>query len=275
MTSTTTNPDDTRFAFGANWSRFLTVLDDERIARAEQSLQAMLGLERLDGKTFVDIGCGSGLFSLAAMRLGAARVHSLDYDPQSVACAAELKRRYFPDAQTWTVERGDALDRASMEALGKWDVVYSWGVLHHTGNMWRALDNASQLVRPGGTFFISIYNDQGRTSRFWTAVKRAYNFGVAGRAAVSAVFIPYWAARWLAADAVRLRNPLRRYREYRSHRGMSAWYDWHDWLGGYPFEVARPEEIFDFFSKRGFTLQKLKTCGGGLGCNEFVFTYAG
>ena len=272
-TSTPTAPsDETRFAFGANWSRFLHVLDDERIARAEESLRTMLGLERLDGRTFLDVGCGSGLFSLAAMRLGAARVHSLDYDAQSVACAAELARRYFPGDARWTIARGDATDREAMLALGMWDIVYSWGVLHHTGRMWHALENAALMVKPGGTLFISIYNDQGRTSRWWTAVKRTYNRGAAGKLLVSSAFVPYFAGRWLAADLVRMRNPLRRYREYRSHRGMSAWYDWHDWLGGYPFEVARPDEIFAFYAARGFVLQRLKTCGGGLGCNEFVFT---
>ena len=83
-----------RFEFGKNWGRFLAVLNDERISEAEASLKSMLKVEGLTGKSFLDIGSGSGLFSLAARRLGA-RVHSFDYDPQSVACTAELKRRYF------------------------------------------------------------------------------------------------------------------------------------------------------------------------------------
>ena len=90
-----------RFAFGENWTRFLATLDDERITIAEQSLREMLGVEQLTGKSFLDIGSGSGLFSLVARRLGA-RVYSFDYDPQSVACTAELRRRYFPDDEQWT-----------------------------------------------------------------------------------------------------------------------------------------------------------------------------
>jgi len=138
-----------RFAFGDNWARFLSILNDERIRMAEESLKRMLEVETLAGKSFLDIGSGSGLFSLAARRLGA-RVHSFDYDPQSVACTAELKRRYFPDDAQWVVEEGSALDMDYLNRLGQFDVVYSWGVLHHTGAMWQALKNVAPLVAGGG-----------------------------------------------------------------------------------------------------------------------------
>ena len=153
-----------RFEFGKNWARFLALLDDERIARAEQSLKTMLEVESLEGKSFLDIGSGSGLFSLAARRLGA-RVHSFDYDPNSAACTQELRRRYFPGDERWKVEEGSALDAGYVRSLGQFDVVYSWGVLHHTGRMWDALDNARLPVAPGGRLFVAIYNDQGSRSR--------------------------------------------------------------------------------------------------------------
>lgn len=138
-----------RFGFGENWQRFLYLLNAERIALAEKSLCDMLGVTDLHGRSFLDVGSGSGLFSLAARRLGA-RVHSFDYDPQSVACTAELKHRYFPDDADWSVESGSVLDSAYLQTLGQWDVVYSWGVLHHTGAMRQALDNVAPLVRAGG-----------------------------------------------------------------------------------------------------------------------------
>src|SRR5579863_6772909 len=145
-----------RFAFGENWQRFLGILDADRIGRAEESLRGMLQISDLAGQSFLDIGCGSGLFSLAARRMGA-RVYSFDYDPQSVACARELRQRYFPQDSDWNINEGSALDAAYLSGLGRFDVVYSWGVLHHTGAMWSALDNAARLVAPRGKLFIAIY----------------------------------------------------------------------------------------------------------------------
>jgi 2-polyprenyl-6-hydroxyphenyl methylase/3-demethylubiquinone-9 3-methyltransferase len=266
---------DARFPFGRNWASFLRVLDEDRIREAERSLVEMLGADVVAGATVVDVGSGSGLFSLAAMRLGAARVHSFDYDTDSVGCTAELRRRYFPAAGHWTVEQGSVLDPGYLARLGRFDVVYSWGVLHHTGAMWQAIDLASGLVAPGGRFFIAIYNDQGPWSRFWTAVKRFYNRGALQRWLVEAVFMPYWIVRGLLVDLlVRRTNPWRRYQQYRTERGMTMFHDWRDWLGGYPFEVASPEAVFEFAKARGFVLDKLKTRGGTVGCNEFVFVRA-
>jgi 2-polyprenyl-6-hydroxyphenyl methylase/3-demethylubiquinone-9 3-methyltransferase len=54
---------------------------------------------------------------------------------------------------------------------------------------------------------------------------------------------------------------------------MDRKHDLIDWVGGWPFEVSTPEEVFNFYRRRGFQLEALKTCAGGLGCNEFVFTY--
>ena len=259
-----------RFRFGENWQRFLSVLDDERIGEAEKSLKQMLEVEGLHGKSFIDIGSGSGLFSLAAHRLGA-KVHSFDYDPQSVACTQELKQRYFPDDSNWTIKQGSALDTDYVKSLGQFDIVYSWGVLHHTGAMWKALENASLLVANKGLLFIAIYNDQGGKSKRWRRVKELYCSGIFGKTVVSSLFIPYFILGGLAKDIFQRKNPVTRYSEYKKSRGMSRIHDWFDWLGGLPFEVAKPEEIFSFYHARGFELKKMTTCGGGLGCNQFVF----
>lgn len=263
-----------RFEFGKNWSNFLRVLDDDRIERAVASLQKLLNVTDLRGATFLDIGSGSGLFSLAAHRLGAS-VRSFDYDAASVACTAELRKRYGSSDREWKVERGSVLDSSFLATLGQFDYVYSWGVLHHTGSMWEAIQNAATLVAPDGTFVIAIYNDQGAWSKRWAALKRFYCSGPFGKAVLSATYIPAVVGRQLAADLFWMRNPIRRYTEYRAHRGMSVFYDWFDWLGGYPFEVAKPEEIFHFCRGRGFEMTNLTTAGGSVGCNEFVFRRRG
>lgn len=259
-----------RFAFGENWRRFLSVLDEKRILRAEDSLRRMLEVADLRGKTFLDIGCGSGLFSLAARRLGA-RVHSFDYDPESAACAQELRRRYFPQDPEWQIEVGSALDPAYLTSLGFFDVVYSWGVLHHTGAMWPALGNAAGIVAPGGKLFIAIYNDQGNISNRWRTIKRTYNrLPNSWRFLVTIPVLVHLYWRRTLKDVLRGR-PFESWRNEGEERGMSPWWDLIDWVGGYPFEVAKPEAILDFYLQRGFTLKRLSTCGGSLGCNEFVF----
>lgn len=261
-----------RFAFGKNWEQFLGRLTEQRIEAAENSLREMLGVQTLAGRTFLDVGSGSGLFSLAARRLGAT-VTSFDFDPQSVQCTAELKKRYYPGDKSWAVRSGSALNRTFLRRLGRFDIVYSWGVLHHTGAMWQALENVLSLVGEEGWLFIALYNDQGKASQRWRMVKRAYCATPATLRWL--VLFPALARLWgptFIRDSLRGR-PLKSWRGYsdESGRGMDPWRDLVDWVGGFPFEVARPEQVLDFCGLRGLELVRLKTCGGGLGCNEFVF----
>ena len=257
-----------RFGFGENWQRFVRILSPERIAAAEKSLCSMLGVGDLNGKTFLDAGSGSGLFSLAAYRLGA-HVHSFDYDPQSVACTEQLRRAYTTGGESnWTVEGASILDQDYLDALPQFDIVYAWGVLHHTGAMWQAVENASRLVKPGGALFVALYNDQGGVSERWRAVKRLYvrsPRALRPLLAASCFVFEYW--KRILKGTLHGR-PLEALGS--DARGMSAWRDVVDWVGGYPFEVAKPGEVFGFLHARGFTLTHMVTTET-LGCNEFVF----
>ena len=262
-----------RFAFGKNWQSFLETLDETRIEQAEDSLRAMLGVEDLAGKRFLDIGSGSGLFSLAAHRLGA-DVVSIDYDADSVICTERLRDRWGEPERSWQIEQGSVLDAPRMQAWGEFEVVYSWGVLHHTGQMDRAVELTAERVAAGGWLFLALYNDQGGASRRWLAVKKAYH-------RLPAWLRPGWVAsvaalheaRFAAARLGRGRNPLplADWRAKKADRGMSAWHDWVDWVGGLPFEVASPERVIVPLRQRGFVLENLKTVGNGWGCNEYVF----
>jgi len=258
-----------RFKFGANWRAFLKSVDESRVQQAEASLQQMLDTSHLHGMRILDVGCGSGLFSLAARRLGAT-VHSFDFDPDAVAAAEELKRRFAPGDALWTIETGSALDRRYLDGLGQFDLVYAFGVLHHTGAMWEALENMAPLVKPGGKLFVSIYNDQGKPSQRWWWIKRTYN-----RLPPPLRFLVLWmSALWLwwrpMLKDFLLLHPFRTWRGYLHQRGMSPWHDLVDWVGGFPFEVAKPEQVFDFYRRRGFSLERLVTRGGSFGCNQFL-----
>lgn len=270
--------DEGHYEFGKNWRTFLDDhLTEERLAEAQESLSRFVRLPSLEGRTFLDIGCGSGLFSLAAHRLGAERVLSFDLDADSVGCCSELRAREG-SADNWEILQGSVLDETFVEALGEFDLVYSWGVLHHTGDMWRAIEHAARRVRAGGLLYIAIYNRadgiglyaDGRvgSSRFWEQEKRLYTS------------LPGWGRRVLDASAatgmvlgylISARNPLKEISEHKSLRGMSWMVDIRDWLGGHPYEYAGVDEIFHFVHERfGYSLENLFSTNS-LRNNEYLF----
>lgn len=258
-----------RFAFGENWRHFSELIDTDHIEEAKASLRRFFGAEGLQGVRFLDIGCGSGLFSLAALELGAAEVLAVDLDPNSVATTRSVLRRFAPD-RSWRCCQADVFSMSS-DAYGQFDVVYSWGVLHHTGAMFRAIERALELVRPGGRALLALY---GRTPfcGFWRWEKRCY--------VRHAPWFPAL-ARWIYKPLVLLRyllagkNPIGVVRAYRSLRGMDWSHDVDDWLGGYPYESVTPEDAIAFVEGRGFRCEKSfaeKRIGVfGSGCDEYLF----
>jgi 2-polyprenyl-6-hydroxyphenyl methylase/3-demethylubiquinone-9 3-methyltransferase len=260
-----------RFRFGQNWTRFVKHLNDARVAEAENNLKEFLGEDPLGGKTFLDVGSGSGLSSLAARRLGAT-VTSFDYDTLSVACTAELRRRFLPGDPLWTIEQGSVLDNRFLDGLGQFDIVYSWGVLHHTGAMLQAMQNVQRLVKPGGLLFVAIYNDCGEFSRTWSRRKRQYN-------ALPTLLRPlYVTCIWLPTEfrllisylrAKRLKTYFREFTSAGSGRGMSRIHDIVDWVGGYPYEYASAPEIIDFYERGGFEQVRVRE-STSFGCHQIV-----
>jgi 2-polyprenyl-3-methyl-5-hydroxy-6-metoxy-1,4-benzoquinol methylase len=264
--------DRARFEFGRNWARFIRFLDDARIREAEAHLTDFLERNSLEGQTFLDVGSGSGLASLAARRLGAA-VTSFDYDGDSVACTSELKCRYFSADDRWAIHQGSVLDKAFLARLGKFDVVHAWGVVHHTGAMWQAMENLKCLVKPGGTLFIAVYNDCGAVSRWWLARKRRYQTMPAMLRPIYVLYV--WAPIEIRLLLGHLRSrQLGRYldgvTQYSKGRGMSRMRDIIDWVGGYPYEFATLNEIARFYEADGFFVAKSKE-NSSYGCHQVVF----
>ena len=261
-----------RFRFGRNWAHFLRRLNDARIVEAENNLNQFLGEGSLANKSFLDIGSGSGLSSLAARRLGAT-VLSFDFDTQSVACTEELRRRYRPGDGSWTIEQGSVLDQGYLACLGQFDIVYSWGVLHHTGAMWQAMENVKPLVKPGGRVFIAIYNDCGEVSRSWLRRKRRYN-------ALPRPLRPLYAmCVWMPQEfrslfgyvrSGELRTYIAELMSPTGNRGMSWMHDVIDWVGGDPYECASVEAITGFYRRDGFDPIKIRA-NSSYGCHQIVF----
>lgn len=266
------------FTFGKNWQHFIkNYLTEAQINEATDSLSKFLLLPDLHDHSFLDIGCGSGLFSLAAQKLGAKRIQSIDVDIDSIECTKTLRKQTNFDENNWQITQCSILDEDLCKHLNTWDIVYSWGVLHHTGNLWQALENTTKLVAPNGLLYIAIYNKiddftlykDGRfgTSKFWQKEKRWYSHLPTFIQNCIDLFIM---GILVCGYTLTMRNPIRIIREHNKLRGMSWRIDIKDWLGGYPYEYANIEEIFQFFHKRGFQLENLSE-PGGLRNNEFLF----
>jgi predicted RNA methylase len=259
------------FSFGRNWQRFVDrCLNSERERIARASITSFLEVSDLQGRSFLDVGCGTGLFSLGAYRLGARRIMSIDVDPFSIRCCEELKQR-AGNPDHWGVQTGSILDEPFIAQFEKADIVYAWGSLHHTGEMWRAIRNTSTLVERGGLLYLSIYNKvTGRKgSELWLKIKRLYNRSPnAGKRLLEVLyFLRYGVLSQMAS----FRNPWTFCRRYTQGRGMNFWIDIRDWLGGYPYEFASAGEVFLFCTRElGMQLVNLRTTST-LGVNEFLF----
>jgi 2-polyprenyl-6-hydroxyphenyl methylase/3-demethylubiquinone-9 3-methyltransferase len=167
------------FDFGSNWEAFSDAkLDARRLQSTVQSLRELIGTENVAGRTFLDIGCGSGLFSIAAALCGAARVVGFDINPTGIEVCKRNVARFADHVGLVTVPHfcvGSVLDNEFLSGLGVFDVVYAWGSLHHTGDMWQSIHNAASLVKPKeGTLIIAIYNRHW-TSPVWKQIKFLYN----------------------------------------------------------------------------------------------------
>ncbi len=254
------------FEFGKNWEDFVrSRLTQERMDHSRSRLLKFLGLPHLAGCRFLDIGCGSGLSSLGAFDAQAAIVDSFDVDPQSVA-ATGIVRTLRSDPANWHLRQGSVLDEGFMATVEPADIVYSWGVLHHTGRMWDAIRFASTKVRPGGLFCIAIYI-KTPLSAHWLQIKKRYNLsGRWGRRVMEARYIyndlihPNRFRPWRIPARLNDRN---------RDRGMSYLHDVRDWLGGYPYEDATIEEVLRFAREHlGMEWLNLRT---GEACIEYLF----
>jgi len=263
---------DTHFAFGENWSEYANLIDDTKIQEAEKGLLRLVSKEELAGKSFLDIGCGSGLHALAALRLGAVKVLATDIDPNSVATTKAVLDKYAPTGSQYEVQEVSVFDLPKTTEE-QYDIVYSWGVLHHTGAMYEAITAATKLVAPSGMFAVALYRTTPMCG-VWTRIKRWYsktNLTNQQRAQNFYIKLLKFKYQITRKDFEAMRA------NYFNSRGMSFEHDVHDWLGGYPYESITPARAKEYMQTLGYTeARKFVHDSGfgffGTGCDEFVFS---
>lgn len=257
-----------RFEFGANWSSFARLLHAERIASAEERLASMLGSRDLSGRRFLDIGCGSGLHSLAALRLGAREVVAIDLDAESVATTRSVLARFWSGGNASVREL--SVFQLEGRPCGEFDIVYSWGVLHHTGDMQRAIRVAAAQTASGGLLALALYG-KTRYCAMWKRIKRWY----VNATPEQKVKAEDWYVRlfgwYLLLRGKRLSAHIA---SYDRKRGMDFRHDVRDWIGGYPYESITPSELLGLLAPEGFEpiSQKVRRRSGlfGSGCDEYL-----
>jgi SAM-dependent methyltransferase len=260
-----------KFNFGKNWQSFLENFDSHRLRAAKKDIQIFLGIRNLTDMSFLDVGCGSGLSSLAAKSLGA-KVFSFDNNLLSVECTKYLKFKFYNKDLDWKVSKGNILNKNFTKSLGVFDIVYAWGVLHHTGNQWKALQNTVSFCKPGTLLFLALYNDAGFDSKRWLKIKKRYqkipNF--LKKFYVIFIYFPSEFKNFIYfCITLKPFSYFKKIIDYKKNRGMSYFHDMIDWVGGYPYEVSKPEEVIDFLKKNAFIIKKVKT-RNDIGNNIFL-----
>lgn len=260
-----------RWSFGKNWKKFLSGLDENKIKIAGESLKNFIETDTFKGRTFLDIGCGSGLFSLGAAMLGAEKIVSTDIDDSCICCAEHLREKFGISAGRWEIRKGSVLDSGFMQSLPASDIVYAWGVLHHTGELYKALDNSIIPLKNKGFVYTAVYNEYKGFpgSALWLKIKKFYSASPrAVRELIKAVFI----IQIFIIKLIKFKNPFKYVAEYGhcTGRGMDFFRDVEDWLGGYPYEFAPPERVISHYQKKGLGLIKCLKAKS-TGCNEYLF----
>jgi 2-polyprenyl-3-methyl-5-hydroxy-6-metoxy-1,4-benzoquinol methylase len=258
--------EEVTFSFGRNWTDFLGTVGDDEVEKAKTDICEWLGECAVSGKDVIDVGSGSGIHSLAFVRLGARRVHSFDYDQFSVEATKRLWSA-IEEPGHWAVEHGSVLDKEYLDSLGQFDIVYSWGVLHHTGELWKAVKNCFGLVRPGGMVWIALYQ-KGPRYPADLALKKKYNSASAfGKRVMAYSRI----LKIMISRARHFKNPFA-WNE-KSARGMNRYHDLIDWLGGLPYEVAGEDEVVRVAAEHDLVLERINVVNEG-GCSVYVFRQA-
>jgi SAM-dependent methyltransferase len=260
------------FAFGKNWELYSRQINSSHIESSKKDLIGLIQLESLQGMSVLDIGSGSGVHSLSMMLLGCKDLVALDYDPDSVSTTNRVLsgKSFKGDFQ---VIQADILKHIPGIDGRTFDLVYSWGVLHHTGDMMKGIDRSISYVKPGALIALALYR-KTLLCTFWRIEKFLYS---KSPKILQSLFQKTYEFVFGLGIKIKTGQSLRAYKlSYFQKRGMDFSRDVHDWLGGYPYESIDPRYLIQYMEQRGFTLlnshiSKKQIGILGSGCDEFLF----
>ena len=259
-----TKEDAISFSFGENWQDYLKNASEREVDRAKRDIEEWLDPISISGKAIIDIGSGSGIHSLAFYLLGAEEICSFDFDQLSVDATKTLWEKEGRPPN-WRIFHGSILDEEWIKSLGKFDIVYFWGVLHHTGAIWDAFEKSISLIKTGGILWISLYAKGPRYVKDLELKKKYNSSSSRGKHRMISKRI----GRLMLGRLKHFQNPFT-WNE-NTERGMNVYHDVVDWLGGLPYEVASEDEVLRFGRKYGLVLERITVRKEG-GCSIYVFS---
>jgi ubiquinone/menaquinone biosynthesis C-methylase UbiE len=157
----------TQRVYGKLWDKYET---DEYIKEAYRIIESRFknnefDLSVLKGKTILDMGCGSGRYTIALTKTGAEKVYGIDLGKESIRKAALIAEK--SGIRNIEFDVGSVLDLPYEDNL--FDFIYSNGVLHHTENLEQGINELYRTLKPGGESFLYLYADGGI---FWYSRKK-------------------------------------------------------------------------------------------------------
>jgi len=264
--------DKKHFAFGENWDLYSRQIDSRHIENSKKDFIGLTHLDCLEGMKVLDIGSGSGIHSLSMMLLGCKNLVSLDYDFDSVSTTKRvLSGKIFKG--DYQVIQADILKHIPELDGHTFDLVYSWGVLHHTGDMMKGIDESVRYVKPGGLIALALYRKTLFCS-FWKIEKFIYS---KSPKLLQRVVQKSYELVFALHTYLKTGQTFGSYKhDYLQKRGMEFSRDVHDWLGGYPYESIDPKYLIQYMQLMGFSLVNSNIAKKqigilGSGCDEFLF----
>ena len=157
---------NTQILFGNLWqTRFDNFSLDQKNFLKRLLKKLNFDTFQLKNKKVLDMGCGSGRFSVAFARLGAKKVYGVDLGDQGIRIGNKLSKKF--NLKNLTFKKSSVLSLPFKNNY--FDFVFCKGVLHHTGNLKKALNEFVRVINGNGYGYLYLY---GKGGIFWYSRKK-------------------------------------------------------------------------------------------------------